>query len=142
MKKHIQSIKTFPLLLFYVLIGTFLLSSCAFFESKEISIEKQAPETPIQQEELADGVPQKAMDIAFYVTENKHRLKGYVGGRIFENREHLLPEKDKNNRVIIYKEYDINPKVQGQNRGAERIILGDDESRYYTSNHYQSFIKF
>ena len=142
MKKHIQSIKTFPLLLFYVLIGTFLLSSCAFFESKEIAVEKQAPESIINKEEIADGVPQKAMDIAFYVTENKHTLKGYVGGRIFENREHLLPEKDKNNRVIIYKEYDINPKVQGQNRGAERIILGDDESRYYTSNHYQSFIKF
>ena len=142
MKKPIQSIKTFPLILFYLLVGTLLLASCSFFESKEILIEKQTSETPIQKEEIADGVPQKAMDIAFYVRENNRTLKGYVGGRIFENRERLLPIKNKYNQQIICKEYDINPKVKGQNRGAERIVLGDDDSRYYTNNHYQSFIKF
>ena len=82
------------------------------------------------------------MDIAFYVGENNRTLKGYIGGRIFKNRECLLPIKDKYNQQIIYKEYDINPKVKGQNRGVERIILGDDDSRFYTNNHYQSFIKF
>ncbi|MBI2836600.1 MAG: hypothetical protein HYX85_02780 [Chloroflexi bacterium] len=35
-----------------------------------------------------------------------------------------MPEGD-------YREYDVNPSVEGENRGAERIAIGEDGSMYY-----------
>lgn len=32
-------------------------------------------------------------------------------------------------------------KVEGNGRDAERFITGDDESIYYTKDHYDTFIK-
>lgn len=42
---------------------------------------------------------------------------------------------------VNYKEYDINPYVKGQNRGTERIVIGDDDSVWYTNDHYFTFTK-
>jgi len=81
-------------------------------------------------------VPQKAYTVADYVAKNGRAPQGYVGGTVFQNREGLLPQG------TAYKEYDVNPKVSGQNRGAERIVIGSDGSRYYTGDHYASFTKF
>jgi ribonuclease T1 len=81
-------------------------------------------------------VPQKAYTVADYVAKNGKAPQGYVGGTVFQNREGLLPQG------TAYKEYDVNPKVSGQNRGAERIVIGSDGSRYYTGDHYASFTKF
>lgn len=65
--------------------------------------------------------------------------KGYKGGRIYNNKpksgDQKLPEN------INYKEYDINPYIKGQNRGLERIVIGDDGSVWYTDNHYHTFTK-
>lgn len=82
------------------------------------------------------GVPQKAYTVAAYVAKNNKPPQGYVGGAVFQNREGRLP-KD-----VAYKEYDVNPKVSGQNRGAERIIIGASGVRYYTGDHYKTFTKF
>ncbi|WP_367865356.1 ribonuclease domain-containing protein [Pedobacter sp. WC2423] len=54
----------------------------------------------------------------------------------------LKTGKDYYLRGVAYKEYDVNPKVKGQNRGAERIIIGADGTRYYTGDHYKTFTKF
>ncbi|MBB5635890.1 ribonuclease T1 [Pedobacter cryoconitis] len=82
------------------------------------------------------GVPQKAYTVAAYVAKNNKAPQGYVGGTVFQNREGRLPPG------VAYKEYDINPKVRGKNRGAERIIIGADGIRYYTGDHYKTFTKF
>jgi len=70
---------------------------------------------------------------------------GYEGGRTFHNEgqggEHRLPQKDKAGNTISYQEWDVNPKVQGANRGAERLVTGSDGSAYYTSDHYRTFTK-
>lgn len=87
-------------------------------------------------EQAAVTVPQKAYTVADYVAKNGKAPQGYVGGTVFQNREGLLPQG------VAYKEYDVNPKVSGQNRGAERIVLGNDGSRYYTGDHYASFTAF
>ncbi len=50
-----------------------------------------------------------------------------------ENGAQKLPEG------VNYKEYDINPYAKGQNRGAERIVIGDDGSVWYTNDHYYTF---
>ena len=86
-------------------------------------------------------VPQKARDIAAQVkSRNGAAPQGYRGGRTYRNipvneGDQLLPEG------VNYKEYDINPYVRGQNRGAERIVIGDDDSVWYTNDHYHTFIK-
>ncbi len=85
-------------------------------------------------------VPQKALKVLKYVRENSMAMSGYVGGRRFGNYEGLLPKKDKSGKRIEYQEWDVNPKIQGKNRGAERLITGSDGKGYYTNDHYGSFL--
>ena len=86
------------------------------------------------------NVPTKALKVLKYVRENGVAMNGYVGGRRFGNFENLLPKKDKSNKRIEYQEWDVNPKIQGKNRGAERLITGSDGKGYYTNDHYRSFL--
>jgi ribonuclease T1 len=59
---------------------------------------------------------------------------GYVGGRRFENRERRLPRG-------VYREYDVHPKVPGQDRGPERIVIEQRTGKaWYTGDHYRSFV--
>lgn len=94
---------------------------------------------PSPAEEKADAVPQKVYDVLKYVRTHGSAMDGYVGGRDFSNREKLLPERDNNGKYIQYREWDVNPKVKGQNRGAERLVTGSVGSAWYTGDHYQSF---
>lgn len=55
-------------------------------------------------------------------------------GTTFQNRERLLPNKPRG----YYREYTV--ITPGENdRGARRIIGGDDGELYYTADHYNSF---
>ena len=61
-------------------------------------------------------------------------LPGYVGGREFHNRERRLPPGR-------YREYDVHPRVPGQNRGPERLVVDQTTGRaYYTGDHYRTFV--
>ena len=86
------------------------------------------------------NVPEKALKVLKYVRENGVAMNGYVGGRRFGNFEGLLPKNDASGRRINYQEWDVNPKIQGKNRGTERLITGSDGKGYYTNDHYRSFI--
>jgi ribonuclease T1 len=86
------------------------------------------------------NVPEKALRVLKYVRENGVAMSGYVGGRRFGNFEGLLPKKDASGKRIDYQEWDVNPKIQGRNRGTERLITGSDGKGYYTSDHYGSFL--
>ena len=86
------------------------------------------------------NVPEKALRVLKYVRENGEAMSGYVGGRKFGNFEGLLPKKDASGKRIEYQEWDVNPKIQGKNRGAERLITGSNGKEYYTSDHYGSFL--
>jgi ribonuclease T1 len=85
------------------------------------------------------NVPERAIKVLKYVRENGTAMSGYVGGRRFGNYEGLLPKKDKSGKRIDYQEWDVNPKIQGKNRGTERLITGSDGKGYYTNDHYGSF---
>lgn len=55
-------------------------------------------------------------------------------GVVFNNREGLLPPQPRG----FYREYTvITPGVD--NRGARRIVTGNDGARFYTNDHYDSF---
>ncbi|MBR1819981.1 MAG: MafB family polymorphic toxin [Neisseriaceae bacterium] len=68
-------------------------------------------------------------------THNGSPPSGYKGGKTFQNADNKLPNN------TTYREYDINPYVKGQNRGSERIVVGNNGSVYYTNDHYGSFTK-
>lgn len=86
------------------------------------------------------AIPQKVYTVLRYIRTHHQAMNGYEGGRKFSNREQLLPRRDKVGNPIQYQEWDVNPKVKGQNRGAERLVTGSDGSAWYTNDHYQSFI--
>ena len=68
-------------------------------------------------------------------THNGSPPSGYKGGKTFQNADNKLPTN------TTYREYDINPYVKGQNRGSERIVVGNNGRVYYTNDHYGSFTK-
>jgi ribonuclease T1 len=87
------------------------------------------------------GVPASVMEVLDFVKKNGEAPSGYVGGREFQNRENRLSKKDGSGRKIRYREWDVHPKKKGQNRGTDRLITGDDNSAYYTDDHYKTFKK-
>ncbi len=89
----------------------------------------------------AKVVPSHARTIAQTVMRTGKTLQGYVS-KNFENREKKLPQLDPNRKPITYKEYDVHPHVRGVDRGAERVVIGSDGRRYYTSDHYKTFTEF
>jgi ribonuclease T1 len=55
-------------------------------------------------------------------------------GQVFQNREGILPTKPRG----YYHEYTV--KTPGEDdRGARRIVTGEDGELYYTDDHYSSF---
>jgi ribonuclease T1 len=61
-------------------------------------------------------------------------LPGHVGGREFHNRERRLP-------AGRYREYDVHPRIRGQDRGPERLVVEQTTGRaYYTGDHYRTFV--
>lgn len=87
------------------------------------------------------AVPHKVYVVLNYVLAHHQAMDGYVGGRIFQNREQELPETDSNGNPIEYQEWDVNPKIEGENRGTERLVTGSDGRAWYTDNHYKSFVQ-
>jgi len=82
-------------------------------------------------------IPQKAKDLLRTIRGRQGvPPPGYVGGRMFHNRERRLPRG-------LYREYDVNPKVRGRPRDAERIVIEQQTDRaYYTADHYRTFVPF
>ncbi|MEZ5047263.1 MAG: ribonuclease domain-containing protein [Chitinophagaceae bacterium] len=86
------------------------------------------------------SIPDYVIETLRYVKKYKQAPSDYVGGRIFQNREKKLPILNELGKKISYQEWDVHPKIKGQNRGAERLITSNHDKNYYTNNHYQSFI--
>jgi ribonuclease T1 len=84
-------------------------------------------------------IPQKVYRVLKYIKQHNEAPQGYIGGREFKNREKRLRQKTSEGRRIKYREWDVNPKSQGRNRGRERLVTGDDETSWYTADHYNTF---
>jgi ribonuclease T1 len=80
-------------------------------------------------------VPRRAWDVLAEIQRRGGQPPpGHVGGRAFGNRERRLPRG-------VYREYDVNPKVAGRPRDAERIVIEQKTGRaYYTADHYETFV--
>lgn len=79
--------------------------------------------------------PQKTHDLLVQLQARQGKpLTDYIGGLEFRNRERRLPQSH-------YREYDVNPKIRGRPRDAERIVIDQDTGRaYYTGDHYRTFM--
>lgn len=84
-------------------------------------------------------IPDYVLTVYHYVKTHGEAPEGYVGGRIFQNRERRLPICEDDHRKIKYQEWDVHPKERGQCRGAERLITGNNQCAYYTADHYKTF---
>lgn len=80
-----------------------------------------------------------------YIVAHHDPMPGYVGGRDYRNLGldggTVLPRFDDRGRPIRYREWDVNRKIAGRNRGAERIVTGSDGRVYYTRDHYATFLR-
>ncbi|MBK5281489.1 MAG: hypothetical protein JJE16_05320 [Nitrospiraceae bacterium] len=78
---------------------------------------------------------QKVKDLLEAIQQHEgNALPGYIGGRAFQNRERRLPRGH-------YREYDVNQKMRGRSRDAERIVIEQETGKaYYTDDHYRTFI--
>jgi hypothetical protein len=74
-----------------------------------------------------------------------HSWKGVLSGSTpgtragggYDNENNLLPSKDTSGNAITYREFDVNNKLPGAGRDAERFVYGiEDFSVYYTDSHY------
>lgn len=88
-----------------------------------------------------ETIPAKVRVVLAYVREHNRAPAGYVGGRKFGNYENLLPKTSPQGQRIQYREWDVNPKKENQNRGAQRLVTGSDDRAWYTRDHYNSFVE-
>lgn len=86
-------------------------------------------------ESVTPAPPKKARDLLAALEQRQGvPLPGYAGGREFNNRERRLPRG-------AYREYDVNPRVRGRPRDAERIVIEQQSGKaYYTPDHYRMFV--
>lgn len=102
-----------------------------------LSTTKSPAENQVRQQDVT--IPPKVYTVLAYIKAHGQPMPGYVGGRVFTNREQVVPTQDANGNPITYQEWDVNPKVEGQNRGTERILTGSDSRSWYTNDHYKTF---
>ena len=66
-------------------------------------------------------------------TQNTFANDGRKGGQV-------LPKKD-NSGPITYKEYDISKASDPSDRGLKRVVIGSNGRKYYSNDHYKTFIE-
>jgi ribonuclease T1 len=95
----------------------------------------QSPPAEAQNHAALSTAPLKAQDLLKRLQEREGvPLPGYIGGRDFQNRERRLPRGR-------YREYDVNPKIRGRARDAERLVIEQRTGKaYYSGDHYRTFI--
>ena len=69
----------------------------------------------------------------------KGQTEGTAAGKKFRNADNSLPNIDKYDSPITYKEFDVNNKLPSKGRDGERFVRGSDGSVYYTDDHYKTF---
>jgi ribonuclease T1 len=116
------------------------LSACQFQHTPP---DRTGPVTtkPVKTDTNHSLAPDYVWETLEYIEKHDKAPQDFVGGREFQNREKRLPLEDARQQTIRYREWDVHPKVSGQNRGPERLITGSDQSAWYTRDHYSHFAK-
>jgi len=81
----------------------------------------------------AEGLPPEALQTLLLIADGGP-FPYDQDGATFQNREGILPDE----RVDYYAEYTVETPGSAD-RGARRLVVGDDWYVYYTDDHYDSF---
>ena len=110
-------------------------SSVPSVQSAGPALHDAAPPLDRQLHRAAKDPLQKAKDLLEAIQQHEGKaLPGYIGGGTFQNRERRLPRGH-------YREYDVNPKIRGRSRDAERIVIEQGTGKaYHTGDHYRTFM--
>lgn len=119
---------------------SFFLSSCQFHQTAPDNASSVVTQ-PGKTETNRSLAPDYVWETLEYIEQHNKAPQDFVGGREFQNRERRLPLKDVQQQTIRYREWDVHPKISGQDRGPERLVTGSDQSAWYTRDHYNHFIK-
>src|SRR6516164_7185496 len=116
-----------------VLVGGLLLLGFAVAGGSIPNATAGAPAQADADKRLA-AIPREAWDVLDEIqARHGEPPPGYVGGRVFQNREGRLPRGS-------YREYDVHPKLAGRPRDGARIVIDQRTGRaYYTGDHYRTF---
>lgn len=82
------------------------------------------------------SLPQQAAAIVALIRRDGPFRYPRSDGAVFHNNEHALPSETDG----YYREYTV-PTPGSHDRGARRVIAGQRGEFYYTSNHYDSFVR-
>jgi len=80
-----------------------------------------------------DELPPEAIDTLILISRGGPYPYG-KDGSVFQNREGILPQRPRG----YYREYTVITPWE-DDRGARRIVAGEDDEFYYTDDHYDSF---
>lgn len=97
-----------------------------------------------------DNIPSNVTDALSYIKKGDC-VPGANGGKTFKNRGGInpktgninqeLPKVDSSGKAITYAEWDVNAKLPGASRDAERIVTGSDGSIWWTKDLYETFTR-
>lgn len=80
-------------------------------------------------------LPEEAADSAELIDDGGPFPYPGKDGSVFHNREGLLPSEE----TGYYREYTV-PTPGSSDRGARRLVTGDEDELFYTPDHYRSFV--
>ncbi len=117
------------------LVGLVLLVLAGWFAQSQLSDEPSPPATGMQERALSE-LPPEAEDTWRLIEQGGPFPYPEDDGKVFGNREGLLPEQDRG----YYHEYTVETPGS-DDRGARRLVTGAEDEVYYTGDHYESFVK-
>lgn len=138
--KSNKSFTSGEVVLAIILFPVVALSSCNHTDTKEF--EKQLKMSGNYTG--TDGLPSNVVNsFQQYETNgwknHAGQTPGTKAGKSWGNSGSILPTYDMYGYPITYQEFDVNNRIPGQPRDAERFVVGSDGSVYYTDDHYRSF---
>ncbi|MBP2319716.1 guanyl-specific ribonuclease Sa [Kibdelosporangium banguiense] len=118
----------------FALIGLVVLVVAGWFV-REAATDSALPgdDSGLQVKALST-LPREATD-TWRLIEKGGPFKSNRDGVVFENREKRLPAKPGS----YYREYTV-PTPGSNDRGARRLVYGQERELYYTGDHYVSFV--
>lgn len=122
------------LILLFAFLSIFISSAC---NTPQTEPEKQAIQQTVKTETISkiteNDLPKEAAIVLMKINSGSY-FKNKKDGAVFGNYEKQLPVKPRG----YYKEYTV--KTPGErSRGAKRIVIGKNNEKYYTEDHYKTF---
>ncbi len=93
---------------------------------------RETPVSDLPTMEAAELPPEAIVTLELIASDGPYPFRQDDG--VFQNREGILPNRTRGH----YHEYTV-ITPESDDRGARRIVSGEDGERYYTDDHYDSF---